>query len=156
MTVQSRAAARRQIEDQRALAQRLLAEMENPTPLKPEVAAKAAAFNAEVTRNGWGADEQESHYAKPKGYLIADRSDIDEVDGHQLWTGYTYIEQTTGQPVPKQNGPHGFCGKSHFCAARAAKEEQLGYALDEYSDIVTRTCDEPLCVAPAHHEVEAR
>lgn len=144
MAIQSRVAQRQQIEAQAELARRLLAEMDNPTPLKPEVAAKAAAFNAEVTRNGWGDDRE--------GRTFEELTTVEEDGDHLIWTG-SYSELSPGVWVPKQSGTHKLCGRAHFQAARWAKEEQLGRALDQTLEPVARTCDERRCVAPAHHEV---
>ncbi len=154
-TAAQRIAARQQMEEQRALATRLYAELENPTPLPPAVAAKVAAFTAWANGDSESADEQMNHFHQPKGYIaneLDSLSDPDE-DGHQIWTGPT----SQLQPdifAPKQHGIHTLCGKSHYQAARGLYEEFLGRALDENLEPVTRMCDELLCVAPAHHEVK--
>ena len=136
---------------QRELAQRLLAEMDDPTPLKPEVADKAAAFRARYDEPG---DEPGSRqYSPRKAVACDDITQVEEDGEHLIWRGYTYLETKTGQPVPKINRPHELCGRTHFNAARAFKEEQVGHPLDEYSESVVRTCDQHLCVAPGHHEV---
>ena len=163
MTIQQRRADRLAMEAQREVAARILAELENPTPLKPEVAQKAAAFAA------WqrGDSETADVITPPRDYDgtpfvqtgidwadITTYEDADE-DGHIIWTGPTTM-LGGDESVPKQYGTHALCGKAHFKAARWAKEDQLGTVLDEALETVNRTCDQPLCVAPDHHIVKER
>ncbi len=155
-TTAQRVAQRQQMEAQREVAQRILADLENPTPVV--IRERTDAERTAIALEGLARRKLEMAASRSlaKAYLLSEidlYSDPDD-DGHQIWTGPT-SRLSFGHFAPKQQGVHRLCGKGHYQAARGLYEEFLGRALDTYHEPVNRTCDESLCVAPAHHEVRA-
>ena len=121
-------------------------------PIKPEVAAKVAAFNQHADEAAALADRGGDQYVALD--LISIEEDLET--GCMIWTGY--FSDVHGGEYPKQNGQHEICKGSHFTVARAMMEELLGRILDRYTEKVYATCAtnrgyRKPCVNPLHHEI---
>lgn len=151
---------RAEIDAQRAVAQRILDEMERGENTVPV----PAGYRQSDSFGRWmsGEDEPESHYVKPKvTFAVAALVDYEEdpETGCLMWTGDFGDDRKGAESrlYPVHRVAHDMCGHVHLWVARAFYEEALGrvLAMDEK---VWPTCETNAgrrrpCVAPAHHRL---